>query len=399
MRARRHPGCTLVYLLACALVALAAGVPPAAAQSAPAGAMRAGAATDNTWTWDLPTGFPTPKVPASNPMSRAKVALGRHLFYDRRLSGNGTFSCATCHKQALAFSDGLARAVGSTGERHPRGSMALMNIAYAPVLTWANPLQRELESQALVPMFGEDPVELGLSGSEVALLTRLRGVPRYDTLFRAAFPGAADVVTLDQIVKAIASFQRTLISGKSPYDVYKAGRRTAISAAARRGEELFFSEKTECFHCHGGFNFTGTSDFVGKGFAEIEFHNTGLYNIDGKGAYPARNTGVAEVSGDPSDMGRFKAPSLRNIAVTAPYMHDGSIATLEEVIEHYNAGGRTITRGPNAGNGSTNPYKSEFLKAMALTTREKRDLVAFLRSLTDSTFLRDPRFSNPWTKR
>jgi cytochrome c peroxidase len=101
MRARRHPGCTLVTVLACALVALAAGVPPAAAQSAPAGAMRAGAATDNTWTWDLPTGFPTPKVPASNPMSRAKVALGRHLFYDRRLSGNGTFSCATCHKASL----------------------------------------------------------------------------------------------------------------------------------------------------------------------------------------------------------------------------------------------------------------------------------------------------------
>jgi cytochrome c peroxidase len=269
--------------------------------------------------------------------------------------------------------------------------MALMNIASAGAdvgqSTAAN-----WNPAALVPMFGEDPVELGLSGSEVAFSHGFAGTT-YDTLFRAA-PRAADVVTLDQIVS-----MRVFANGfpESLRTMYS-GRRS-ISAAARRGEELFFSEKTECFHCHGGFNFTGTSDFVGKGFAEIEFHNTGLYNIDGKGAYPARNTGVAEVSGDPSDMGRFKAPSLRNIAVTAPYMHDGSIATLEEVIEHYNAGGRTITRGPNAGNGSTNPYKSEFLKAMALTTREKRDLVAFLRSLTDSTFLRDPRFSNPWTKR
>ncbi len=157
--------------------------------------------------------------------------------------------------------------------------------------------------------------------------------------------------------------------------------------------------KTECFHCHGGFTFAGGADYEGKGFSEIEFHNTGLYNIDGKGGYPPRNTGVAEVSGNPEDMGKFKAPTLRNIAVTAPYMHDGSIATLEEVIEHYNAGGRTVHDGPYAGVGGDNPFKSEFIKPMDLTTQEKQDLVAFLRSLTDSTFLRDSRFSNPWSTR
>jgi cytochrome c peroxidase len=197
-------------------------------------------------------------------------------------------------------------------------------------------------------------------------------------------------------VKAIASFQRTLISGRSPYDAYKQGQRSAISASARRGEALFFSEKTECFHCHGGFNFTGTVNYVGKGFVEVEFHNTGLYNIDGHGAYPAPNTGVHAVSNDPLDMGKFKAPTLRNVAVTAPYMHDGSVATLEAAIEHYNAGGRTLRGGPHAGVGADSPLKSEFLKPMELTAQEKRDLVAFLRSLTDSTFLRDPRFSNPW---
>jgi cytochrome c peroxidase len=159
------------------------------------------------------------------------------------------------------------------------------------------------------------------------------------------------------------------------------------------------SEATECFHCHGGFNFTGTVDYEGKGFAEVEFHNNALYNIDGQGAYPASNTGVAEISGEPEDMGRFKAPSLRNVGVTAPYMHDGSIGTLEEVIEHYNAGGRTIASGPHAGVGSESPLRSEFMKRMDLSPQDKRDLVAFLRSLTDSMFLRDPRFSNPWSAR
>jgi cytochrome c peroxidase len=349
--------------------------------------------------WALPKGFPTPNVPADNPMSASKVELGRHLFYDTRLSGNGTFSCASCHAQRLAFTDGRARAIGATGEMHPRGSMGLANVAYSPVLTWANPGMRSLEQQAIVPMFGDDPVELGLQGQERALLQRVGTDPRYQKLFAAAFPGGQELVTLDRIVKAIGAFERTLISGRSPYDAYKGGALRAISAAARRGEELFFSEKTECFHCHGGFNFTGSSDFVGKGFAEIEFHNTGLYNTDGKGAYPSPNTGVHAVTDNPDDMGRFKAPSLRNIAVTAPYMHDGSIATLEDVLAHYDAGGRTIRRGPHAGVGSTSPYRAEFMKRIGFTPREKLDMLAFLRALTDSTFLTDPRFSNPWSHR
>jgi cytochrome c peroxidase len=349
------------------------------------------------WRWVLPRGFPVPVVPADNPMSEAKVLLGRHLFYDMRLSGTGTFSCASCHVQALAFTDGRGRAVGATGEVHPRGSMSLANIAYVPALTWANPLLRSLEAQALVPMFGEEPVELGLSGQEQALLARLRAVPRYQALFREAYPGEPTPVTLANVTRALGAFQRTLISGASPYDRYQHGERQAISPSARRGATLFFGEKTECFHCHGGFNFTGTVTYVGKGFSEAEFHNTALYNLDGAGRYPAPNTGVEAVSGDPEDMGRFRAPSLRNIAVTAPYMHDGSIATLEEVVAHYNAGGRTIRTGPHAGVGATSPLKSSFIKPMHLTLQERRDLVAFLRTLTDSAFLRDPRHANPWS--
>ena len=349
------------------------------------------------WEWDLPPGFPTPRVPADNPMSTAKVELGRHLFYDTRLSVDGTFSCATCHDQAVAFTDRKPRGVGVTGEVHPRGSMSLANIAYSPVLTWANPSVRSLELQALVPMFGEDPVELGLAGHEARLLALLKTVPRYGPLFAAAYPADADPVSLGSITKAIASFQRSLISGRSPYDRYKYGNDpAAMSASAKRGEEIFFSEDAECFHCHGSFNFTETVDFVGKGFLEIEFHNTGLYNIDGTGAYPAPNTGVHAITHDEDDMGRFKAPTLRNIAVTAPYMHDGTIADLQGVLDHYTAGGRTITSGPYKGVGADNPRKSSFVKPFALSPQGRADLIAFLHALTDEVFLKDPRFGNPW---
>ncbi len=327
-----------------------------------------------SYSWDLPPGFPRPKVPADNPMSPAKVVLGRHLFYDRRLSLDGTFSCANCHEQRLAFSDGKARAVGVTGEVHPRGSMALANIAYSPVLTWANPTQRRLETQALVPMFGEDPVELGLSGQEQQMLQRLRAEPRYPAMFAAAFPGDAAPISLASVTRAIASFERTLLSGRSPYDLYRTSADPrALSPAAMRGEEI-----------------------VGKGFLEIEFHNTGLYNLDADGSYPAPNTGVHGITQNPDDMGRFKAPSLRNIALTAPYMHDGSIATLADVIRHYEAGGRTVPDGPHKGAGAGNVHKSEFVKGFALTDDERRDLVMFLESLTDLAFTSDPRFSDPW---
>ena len=358
-------------------------------------------ATDGgaSYVWDLPPGFPQPKVPADNPITPAKVELGRYLFYDTRLSIDATFSCGNCHQQQRAFTDGKARAVGVTGEVHPRGSMALHNIAYSPVLTWANPTVQRLEAQALVPMFGDDPVELGLSGLEDTMLARLAAEPRYPKMFADAFPGDSKPISLANITRAIASFERTLLSGRSAYDLYRTSADPrALSPAAMRGEDLFFSEKTECFHCHGGFNFTETADYVGKGFLEIEFHNTGLYNLDGRGTYPTPNTGVHAVTDDPADMGRFKAPSLRNIALTAPYMYDGSIATLAEVIKHYEAGGRTVTTGPRQGVGADNPLKSEFVKGFELTDDERADLVAFLESLTDHAFISDPRFADPWPK-
>jgi cytochrome c peroxidase len=355
-----------------------------------------GRRADN-WTWDLPAGFPVPKVPTDNPMSVAKVELGRRLFYDKRLSGNQSFACANCHQQERAFADREPRAVGSTGQVHPRGSMSLTNVAYSPVLTWANPLMKRLEQQALVPMFGETPVELGLAGREKEMLDRLGRDPRYIRLFPSAFPDSGPAISLDHVTKAIAAFERTLISSNSPYDRAQRGDTHALNASAKRGERLFFSERLECFHCHGGFNFTGTTDYVGKGIPEVEFHNTALYNIGGKGAYPKDNPGLREFTQRAEDEGKFKAPTLRNIALTAPYMHDGSIATLDAVLDHYAAGGRTIRAGPYKGVGSRNPNKSEFINGFTLTRLEKHDVIAFLEALTDSSFIRDSRFANPWS--
>lgn len=358
-----------------------------------------GAQADNPspYVWNLPKAFPRPRVPADNPMSGAKVALGRHLFYDTRLSANSTQSCATCHEQARAFTDGRAQAVGSTGEVHPRGSMSLVNVAYAASLTWGNPAMTRLEDQALVPMFGEHPIELGLQRPGAILLTRLRDDQKYRHLFAAAFGATPDPVSLEHVTHALASFERTIVSARSPYDAYHNERDdTAISPAARRGETLYFSQPLSCFRRHGGFTFSGAVDFEGRRGGEVEFHNTGLYNIAGALSYPPPNTGIHEMTGKLEDVGKFKAPTLRNVAVTAPYMHDGSAATLEDVVAHYAAGGRTIADGPYRGVGHDNPHKSPSVRGFALSDAQRADLIAFLQSLTDEPLLHDPRFSNPW---
>ncbi len=348
------------------------------------------------WIWSLPPGFPIPVVPEGNPMSAAKVELGRHLFYDTRLSGNETMSCASCHEQALAFTDGRARSTGSTGAFTPRSSMSLANVAYFSTLTWANPLLLDLEAQAVVPMFSREPVELGLSGLKDDLLARLRAEPRYAALFPRAFPEATEPFTVQNVVRALATFQRTLISGRSPYDrAAYGGEPDALTEPARRGLLLFNSERLECFHCHTGFQFSDSVVWEGT-TRSVRFHNTGLYNLGGTGAYPEGGTGLTEFTGLPEDMGRFRAPSLRNIAVTAPYMHDGSIATLDEVLDHYAAGGRTIASGPHAGVGSLSPYRSDFLVGFTLSPEERADVIAFLESLTDEGFLTDPRHADPW---
>ncbi len=347
--------------------------------------------------WELPDDVPPPAVPADNPMTDAKVELGRWLFYDNRLSVNETMSCASCHIQALAFTDGRARSIGATGELHPRSSMSLVNSAYASRLTWANQLLDRIEDQMLTPIFGDNPIEMGMAGREARIVELLRKDPRYAELVPRAFPEEPDPYSIVSTVRAIAAFVRTIVSYESPYDRYLRGEAGAISESAVRGMDLFFSERLECFHCHGGFNFTDSTTHANSRIDRVGFHNTGLYNIDGEGRYPGDNTGLFDMTGNRRDMGRFKAPTLRNIAVTAPYMHDGSAATLDDVISHYANGGRVIEEGEFAGDGRRNPYKSEFMRGFELSDSERKDLLAFLHSLTDQRVLEDPRWSSPFT--
>jgi cytochrome c peroxidase len=396
-RASRRRVVGTLTLLLCA--ALLAGAP--------------GATWAKPFEWDIPSIFPLPAVPADNPMSWEKVELGRFLFYDPRMSRFENFSCASCHRQELAFTDGRGLAIGSLGEAgglHLRGSMSLTNIAYSSgaALTWGNPAMVHLEQQALVPMFGDAPiVELGLQTRE-QLLQRLRADPRYQRLFAEAYPDEEDPISLNGVVRALASFQRSLISFNSPFDRYYIGLDDdAISLSALRGFELFRTDVRpggllECHHCHNinGTNFSSAETHAGTEFEPTaDFQNTGLYQIeegpcsvnDGRGEpipanYPMGNFGKYDNTERCEHMGQFKAPTLRNVAVTAPYMHDGSIATLGEVLDHYAAGGRA----------AGNPLKSTFLAGFPLTQREKQDVIAFLESLTDEEFLTNPKFADPF---
>ena len=352
--------------------------------------------TQGPWSWALPANFPPPLVPADNPMNEAKVELGRFLFYDPRLSGNGTQACASCHHQDKAFTDGRRQAIGSTGETHPRNAQGLANVVYHATLTWANPSLIRLEAQAQTPIFGERPVEMGVNDSNVnTVLERVKTDPRYPDLFSAAFPDDKQPVSWGNITRAISSFERTLISGNSRYDQFLEGKAT-LTASEQRGLTLFNGEKAECFHCHGGFNFNDQVVHASTQVLDTPFHNTGLYNIGGTGNFPEGNQGLFEITEKPGDRGRFRAPSLRNVEVTGPYMHDGSMATLEEVLDFYAAGGRLIATGPHAGDGRLNPNKSDLISLIDLTEQDKTDLVAFLKTLTDHEFLTNPKFSDPF---
>ncbi len=300
-----------------------------------------------------------------------QAALGRYLFYDKRISVNGQYSCASCHKQELAFTDGRAQALGATGQLHPRSAMSLVNLATATAFNWANPTVHSLEEQALKPMFGKEPVEMGVDK------TRLLQLIRTDAMYKEQFPKAfpsPDPWTLSNVAKALAAFERTIVSNQSPYDRYhRGGDATAISDAAKRGEMLFFLDGLSCFRCHAGPDFTGRP--------RDEYHNTALYD-----PYAAPNIGLTLFTKRTADTGKFKAPTLRNIALTAPYMHDGSVPTLDAVLDHYAAGGRA----------HGNAQKDKLMTGFDLTPLNRADLIAFLGSLTDESLIHNPALSNPW---
>ena len=330
-----------------------------------------------TYNLTLPTNFSTPEtLPADNPLTVEGVALGRRLFYEAALSVDNSISCASCHRQELAFTDGRARAQGVGGTLSPRSAMSLANLAWEPKLTWDG-AAGTLENQARIPI--ENPVEMHQSVSTG--VARLQATSTYPVLFRQAF--GSRTITEATVLKALAQFERTLISSNSRYDQFRRGNRTALSAFEQQGLVLFTTHPNgtlrggNCGDCHAG---------------DLQTNHT--FSNNGLDAAPA-DFGLGQQTGLATDKGKFRVPSLRNIALTAPYMHDGRFATLEDVVNHYNE--HVALNSPNIDplllNTTNDPTQRSF--TLDLTADEKAKIVAFLHTLTDTTFTHDPRFARP----
>lgn len=291
----------------------------------------------------VPAGLPPVTDPPDNPTTDAKVELGKQLYFDKRLSIDNTVSCASCHDPQKGWSNGSPFATGVNGKLGGRNSPTVLNTAYQRFQFWDG-RAGSLEEQALGPI--HNPIEMAMPSHE-ATVKKLQGIQGYRQQFRAVFDSD---ITIGNVGKAIAAFERTVLAGDAPYDRFKAGDTKALSPAAQRGMQLFFN-KGHCSACHSGPNFTDNA-----------FHNLGV----GMNAVKP-DIGREEVTKLEGDRGGFKTPTLRDIARTAPYMHDGSMRTLEEVVEHYNRGG------------FANPYLDEEVYALKLTDQEKKDLVTFMK--------------------
>lgn len=352
------------------------------------------------FVWRLPVGFPAPVVPEGNPMSDAKVELGRQLFYDRRLSASQQISCATCHQQRAAFADARGVSRNADGTPHPRNAPSLANAGYHARYDWASPALETLEQQLRGPLFGENaPItEMGLDteARRTAALARLLGDDRYVRAFAAAFPGQEP--SPERIIDALACFLRTVVSGNAPVDRYDRGELTALSEEELFGKTIFETHYggSVCHHCHSGVTLSNEVRHTRNPLGEFAYTNVGLYDVDGTGSYPLGNQGLFEATGNPNDRGKFRTPTVRNVAVTAPYMHDGSVSSLRAVIDHYQEGGRNVTEGPHRGDGRKSPLKEPGIDGMILEEHEVAALEAFLRAYTDPMLLSDPRYANPF---
>lgn len=313
----------------------------------------------------IPNGFPAMPIPEDNPMTVEGVALGRSLFYDNRLSGDNSQSCATCHQSEASYADSNRFSKGIIGAIGDRNAMAIVNLGYAFALFWDG-RSASLEEQALEPVV--NPIEMNATWPEV--LDKLNADTDYRNRFKVAF--GVDVIDSLDVAKAIAQFERTMISGNSKFDKSQVGE-AQFTDSELRGQLLFFGEKGDCFHCHGSSLFTG-----------FEYENNGAQQI-------LTDNGLGDVTGLATDIGKFKPTTLRNIAFTAPYMHDGQFETLEEVVEFYNSGVNQSS--PNIS--PTMMKNNRPGGTLNLTVQEKADLVAFLKTLSDSEFVNNPDFMDP----
>lgn len=293
----------------------------------------------------IPLGLLPVQFPKDNPYSAEKAELGKLLYFDPRLSGDNSVSCASCHSPQFGYTDGKPVSTGIRGQKGGRSAPTVINRAYSLAQFWDGRAPT-LEAQAIGPI--ANPIEMGQPHD--SCIEKLRGIAGYRQLFAKAF-GSADF-TIDHVGKAIATFERTVLSGNSPYDKYKAGNKAAMDASQVRGMNVYFG-KAKCDQCHEGINFTSNA-----------YHNLGVGTDK-----PNPDEGRFAVTKNPEDWGAFKTPTLRDIARTAPYMHDGSLATLEDVVEFYDKGG------------TPNKNLDKTMKPLKLSAQEKTDLVAFLRAL------------------
>lgn len=335
---------------------------------------------------ETPTDFGAPQaMPVDNPITYEGFELGKRLFYDPKLSRNGTVSCASCHQQALAFTDGKALSTGIDGQIVPRSSMSLANMRWQNRFHWDGAFA-SLEAQALAPI--TNPLEMG--NTLEGVVNYLQNQPDYRSRFAQTF--GTNQVTPDLIAKALSQFTRMLVSHHSKYDRWLRGEVT-LTAEEERGRVLFFTHPipeiglrgANCSDCHAG--------HLQQGVARLfdGFHNNGL-DPDAR-----LKPGLRQVTGLAADQGKFKAPSLRNIALTAPYMHDGRFATLEAVLEHYDQHIQmSATLDPLIIEASNQVRRPGDPVKLYLSPDEKRAVIAFLRTLTDEQFVRDPRFANPF---
>jgi cytochrome c peroxidase len=319
--------------------------------------------------------------------------LGRYLFFDRRLSINNTRSCGTCHNPQFAFTDGYKRSLGAFADLHQRNTQPLFNVEYLKYFTAADSTLHSPLQQMNNPLFNTHPIEMGVKGNEDIILKRVKD----DTLYQELFSNAKSEITFDIIKLAINNFIFSLQSNNSNYDKYVKGDTNALNKSEKRGLQLFFSSELKCATCHGGFNFS-TPNITNERGDTIFYFNTGLYNIDRKGAYPQYDQGLFQLTQKKTDMGKFRVPTLRNLAYTAPYLHDGSAASIMEIINIYANGGRVITDGINNGNGKSNPNKHSLINGFFINETDKLNLHNFLLSLSDSGFIQNKNYQNPFTE-
>lgn len=302
-----------------------------------------------------------------NKPSAPKISLGRYLFYDNRLSINNTKACASCHDPKFSFTDNYRRSIGAHGDLTQHNAPPLINLIFNRYLTAADSSLNFPEQQIHNPMFRNNPVELGWKGSEEKILQRFSSDSLYQQLFQNAFPNETDPVTVNNIQFAITSFIKTIVSVQSPHD------KGVPETSASNGLLLFQSMKLQCSQCHSGVNFNK------PGFEAAPYFNTGFF------ADTIQHKGLAAITGNKNDMGKYKVPTLRNLAFTAPYLHDGSAETLEQVIQLYEQGGQ-----PSVTN------KHPFITGFKLNSQQRKELISFLLSLSDSSILTNPAYSNPW---